>query len=571
MNAQRQPQNPFQQQLDQLRLTRQGRLPVSPGLGRFNGGLEFDDYHDEAARQPIQPCPIPPELVLPLQQHIGDQAVPVVEVGQTVYKGQLLGRSEGYVSAPVHAPTSGTVIAIGPQAVPHPSGLQAVCITLRTDGRDQSPVEPELIADKSLYQTDRVELRNRIREAGVVGLGGAAFPTAVKLNPGRREVTTLIVNAAECEPYICCDDRLLTERSDQLLYGIEVVCYCLDINQVIIGIEDTMPNAYKGLLQACAARYEAEPDYFARLDIQIKVVPTRYPTGGEKQLIKVLTNQEVPSHGLPADIGLVCHNPGTLVAAYRAVAFGEPLTTRIVTVTGSGVANPVNVEAMIGTPASHLVAVAGGYTDKAERLIFGGPMMGFAMYDDGLPIVKATNCVLVAAQTDIREPREAMPCIRCGACEQACPANLLPQQLYWYAKSRDFEKTEEYNLFDCIECGACSYVCPSEIPLVQYYRFAKTEIAKERRERDQSDHARERFEFRNERLEREKLEKAEKLRQKKAALAAKAKAKIAAGDTKQDEIQAALARVKAKKAQTATPEHQNDRLDTNHSDTPVSD
>ncbi len=513
-------------------------LPVSVNLHRFNGGIVFPHQEDRSTQQAIAALPLPDILVIPIKQHIGDPAEPCVAIGDNVLKGQLIAQAKNYISAPIHAPSSGTVIDIGSKPVAHPSGLETLCITLQTDGADRWVDKHDSITDYRSKSPS--ELRNIIRDAGIVGLGGAAFPSAVKLNPGpSSKVHTLLINAAECEPYINCDDMLIRERANDIVLGIDILLHCLGISQCKIAIEDTMPHAHTALQSALNDK---------QIDgVEVIVVPTIYPTGGEKQLIKVVTGLEVPKNGLPADIGLVCQNIGTVYAISRAILHSEPLISRIVTVTGQGVQEPRNVEVLFGTLIKDVIAFCGGYTERVSRLLMGGHMMGFALHSDELPIVKAANCVLAGTVEELPEPNPPRPCIRCGMCEQACPANLLPQQLYWYAKAKDFEKTQEYNLFDCIECGCCSYVCPSEIPLVQYYRFAKTEIGNAERERQKSDIARQRFEFRQERQEREEQEKAEKARKRKAALA---KAKKNESDTdKQAAIQAAVERTKAKKAQ----------------------
>ncbi|MGM0564082.1 MAG: electron transport complex subunit RsxC [Pseudomonadota bacterium] len=523
-------------------------LAVSPNLHRFNGGLHLPTRKSQSTERPLVAASLPSQLILPLQQHIGQNAEPVVREGNRVLKGQVVAKAPAYVSAPIHAPTSGTVREVGPMPVPHPSGLSAPCLVIEPDGRDEwtelSPIE-------DFRSLDPISLRNRIREAGIVGLGGAAFPSAVKLNPGpSRKLELLVINGAECEPYITCDQTLMSERADEVIGGIQVALHTLGVERCWVAIEDSMPDACRALQKALEERGDER--------IELKVVPTIYPTGGEKQLIKVLTGREVPSNGLPADIGVVCHNPGTVAAMYRAVVYGEPLISRIVTVTGDGVAEPRNLEVLFGTPIAHLVEAAGGYTPDVERLIMGGPMMGFALHTDELPVVKASNCILAATREEIADPGAADPCIRCGACADVCPADLLPQQLYWYSKSREFDRAQdEYNLFDCIECGACSYVCPSHIPLVQYYRFAKTEIRNAEVERRKAEHAKERHDFRLERLEREQREKAEAMRRKKEMLARK-KAEAAdkgSGDSDgkpgQDAIAAAVARAEARKAEKA--------------------
>jgi electron transport complex protein RnfC len=306
---------------------------------------------------------------------------------------------------------------------------------------------------------------------------------------------------------------------------------------VVIGVEDNMPNAIRCLtegLQAAGAN-----------DIDVKPVPSVYPAGGEKQLIYALTGEEVPSQGLPADLGIVCHNVGTAAAIARALLQGEPLISRVVTVTGAGVKNPGNLRVRIGTPMAAAIEACGGYTDKVARLLMGGPMMGFSMPSDNIPVIKTTNCLLAASLAEAPQPPPARACIRCGECTDVCPAQLLPQQLYWYAHTRDFDKIQDYNLFDCIECGCCAQVCPSHIPLVQYYRFAKTEIWDQERQRHKADIARQRHEFRLERLEREKIALEERRARAKQALN---RPKAGNADSKQAEIAAALERVKARKA-----------------------
>jgi len=511
-------------------------------LWHFHGGLHPEQHKETSRDETIRSIPLPDRLILPLQQHIGAEAELDVSIGDHVYKGQPIARANGYVSAMLHAPTSGTVTNIGEHRLPHPSGLSGACIIIEPDGKDSWwPEKPAAI--ESYLDVDPADIRQRIRDAGIVGLGGAAFPTAVKLNPpSRQHIDTLIINGAECEPYITCDDRLMREHADEVIEGARIIRHVLGITHVLIGVEDNKPEACETLRQVIKEK--------GIQDIEVKPVPTIYPTGGEKQLIKVLTGREVPSHGLPADIGVVCHNVGTASSVYRALAHGEPMISRIMTITGGGISEPCNLEVLIGTPISHLIAQAGGYTEQAERLIMGGPMMGFAMSSDEIPVIKGTNCILVACSSEVERPAQHMPCIRCGRCTTACPASLLPQQMYWHARSRDFDKIQDFNLFDCIECGCCAAVCPSHIPLVQYYRFAKTEIWAQERARDKSDHARQRHEFRLERIEREKREKAERLAKKKAALAKKPKPEKGAQDGKKAAIQAALDRAKAKKAQS---------------------
>ncbi len=510
-------------------------------LWHFHGGLHLPAHKELSTQLPLLPAPLPAPLpariVLPLQQHIGEPTQVLVKPGDQVLKGQLIAEAKDYVCAPIHASTSGTVIEVSEQRVPHPSGQRAPCIVIEPDGDDRWTDElPAALPD--YHELDGATIRQRARACGIVGLGGAAFPTAVKLNP-QHPIDTLILNGAECEPYISCDDTLMRTHAHDILEGLRIIRQATLANTCIIAVEADMPDALISLRNALGGD---EVD-----GIRITSVPTIYPTGGERQLIKVLTGHEVPSDGLPLDIGVLCHNVGTAQAVYQAVAQGKPMLSRIVTVTGGGVKQPRNLEVLLGTPMAELIAACGGYTDSVERLIMGGPMMGFALESDEVPVIKSTNCILAAAKNEIAKPAPAMPCIRCGECARVCPARLLPQELYWHSMARDLDKTQDYNLFDCIECGCCAYVCPSNIPLVQYYRFAKTEVWAQERDKQASDIARRRHEFRLERLERIKQERAEKHARKKAALKQN---KDASGDTGKAAIQAALERVRAKKAAT---------------------
>ncbi len=517
-------------------------------LWQFHGGLHLPDHKSLSCEQPIQPAVLPKRLVLPLQQHIGAPAKPIVEVGERVRKGQTIAQPDGFVSAALHAPTSGTVVAIEERAVPHPSGLTAPCIVLESDGEDRWV---ELQPHGNWTTLDASELRNLIREAGIVGLGGAGFPSFIKLNPGARtEIDTLILNAAECEPYITCDDRLMRERADEVIAGARIMRHALHARRVVIGIEDNKPEAHAALRDALAR--------VDRSDIELVQVPTRYPTGGEKQLIKVLTGKEVPSQGLPIDINIVCHNVATAAAVHRAVEHGEPLISRIVTVTGRGVATPRNLEVLIGTPVDDLLRQCGGTTPTLSRLVLGGPLMGITLPHSGLPITKTGNCILALAPGEFGQHGPVRNCIRCGECARACPANLLPQQLYWHARAKDFDKVQDYNLFDCIECGCCAYVCPANLPLVQYYRYAKTAIWAQARDKKKAELARERHDFRTERQEREKAERAAKLAKKKAALEESPAAD--SEEAKKAAIKAAMERAKAKREAAGVEPKNTDNL-----------
>jgi Na+-translocating ferredoxin:NAD+ oxidoreductase subunit C len=474
-----------------------------PRLWRFHGGLKLDARTARPTSESLGVVPVPRHLVLPLSQHVGQPAEPVVAVGDRVRMGQPIARPSGYIGAKVHASSSGTVVEIADRPVPHPSGLSAPCIVIETDGLDEAwgGYEP-LPAYGELNSND---LRARVRAAGVVGLGGAAFPTAVKLGAGSG-LKLLILNAAECEPYICCDELLLRERPEEVLTGAQVLMRTLGIDRCCIAIEEDKPLAKRALEAAIAAASETR--------VEVVSVPAIYPEGGERQLIKVLTGEEVPARGVPPDIGYLCQNVGTAAAVSRAVLRGEPLVSRIVTVTGDGVARPRNLEVRLGTPIAALIEACGGYTDRAAHLLMGGAMMGFPLADDALPVIKGTNCIVVASREEIRPRAPAMPCIRCGECAEVCPAQLLPQQLFWHARSGELDRLDEYHLFDCIECGCCDVACPSQLPLTQYFRYAKTELWARDRDRARSDLARERFEARRDRIEAEQEARRQRLEEK---------------------------------------------------------
>ena len=521
------------------------------------GGVHPPENKHQSVTQSIGQLPMPETLVIPLSQHIGAAAIPCVEIGQSVLKGQIIAKPVGMVSIPMHAPTSGTVSAIEHRPIAHSSGMLAPCIEITTDGAD-TWIEHEGISDYEHISPRK--LLEMVGNAGISGMGGAGFPSAVKLNPGRqRPIDTLIVNATECEPYITADDSAIRERAAEIVEGIKILSAILDHpHHIMIGIEDNKPEA----IEALAPHVEGT-------GISVVVFPTKYPSGGEKQLIYILTGKELPSGKLPADLGMVCINIGTTYAIKRAIIDGEPLVSRVTTVTGDAVGIQRNYDTLIGTPVSHMLA-HNEYNEQAGgRVVMGGPMMGFTLPSAEVPIIKTTNCILAPSYQEIPDDEPAQPCIRCGMCAEACPASLLPQQLFWYAQAEDHERLEAHNLFDCIECGACSYVCPSNIPLVQYYRAAKGEIRHARDEKVKSDHARERFEFHKERIEQAEREKEEKrAARREAALKAKANppAAPAEGQTNAsapsssaaDIIAAAQARAAAKQA---SPEDQQAKLE----------
>lgn len=462
---------------------------------KFHGGVHPPENKTLSTQRPIGSLPMPATLTLPLRQHVGHLPKVLVNVGDTVLKGQLLAEAEGGVSAAIHAPTSGQIIAIEQAVIPHPSGLPDTCIQLRPDGKDTWLTH----AGTDWRNTDKQSIIQSLSKSGIVGMGGATFPTQIKLrSDGKTAIHTLVINAAECEPYITCDDMLMRERADQLVKGIAIAQHLLSADNVIIGIEDNKPEAVAALQTAVAGT-----------PYQVKVVPTLYPSGDARRLIYLLLGKEIGHDKRTTQEGIQVFNVATLVALHRYLDYGEPALSRIVSMTGN-VKQAQNFEVLFGTPVSDLVKAAGGASAETTHYIMGGPMMGFNLPSVDVPITKAANCIIAASPNLFAPPPPAMPCIRCARCADACPVSLQPQELYWFAKSDNFEKSREYNLFDCIECGACSYVCPSNIPLVQYYRYAKSEIIAIDKAKEAADLARERNEARLARIEREKLERAQK-------------------------------------------------------------
>jgi len=503
------------------------------GLLKFHGGVHPPEHKLESTATPIRAIAMPATLVLPLRQHVGNLPKIRVQAGDHVLKGQLLAEAEGSVSAAVHAPASGVVVSIEEQLIPHPSGLPDICITLQPDGEDRW-IERKPV---SWRETDRQVLVASLRESGVVGMGGAAFPTQIKLRPnGKSSVHTLIINGAECEPYITCDDLLMRERADEIVKGIEVAQYLLGAERCIVGVEDNKPEAVVAMREAAGR---------SAIRIEVEVVPTLYPSGDARRLIHIVTGIEVPSDKRSTDVGVQVFNVATVTAVYRYFEFGEPALSRIVTVTGN-VRQPGNFEVPFGTSVSQLLEAAGGSLPGTNDLVMGGPMMGFSLPSPDVPVTKATNCIIAGAPDLFPAPPPAMPCIRCARCADACPVSLQPQDLYWFSKSDNFEKARDYKLFDCIECGCCSYVCPSHIPLVQYYRYAKSEILAADKAKEAANLARERNDFRLARIEREKQERAAKH----AAKAGGAKAEAGVDDdAKKAAIAAAMVRAQAQKSE----------------------
>ena len=498
-------------------------------LWDFHGGIHPPVRKSQTSSKPVAQLPLPDRLYLPLRQHIGVAGRLIVAVGQRVLKGEALTSADNSMAVPVHAPTSGVIHSISQHTSAHPSALPEPVIVLVPDGKDEwRERRPLNIATSSRHQ-----ILERIQDSGIAGMGGAGFPTHLKAGM-QQPVDYLIINAVECEPYISADDALMQEAPTTIVKGIDILCQLLNPKAVLIGIEADKPIAIAALKAACSQREH----YYVR------EVPVKYPSGGEKQLIQLLTNKEVPAGRRPADIGIVMQNVGTAFAIAQAVLDDQPLISRIVTVTGETLRQPQNVLALLGTPVSALLDFCGFQSEAQQKVIMGGPMMGFTLPDLAVPIVKTTNCILAPTRDELPDNGPELDCIRCGQCADACPATLLPQQLLWYSKARDPAKLQEYNLFDCIECGACAYVCPSEIPLVQYYRVAKAEIREQQREALKAEQAKARFEARNARLEQEKQQRLARNQQ----LAA---ARQQTQPNQNQTVAEALARVKAQQAEKA--------------------
>ncbi|WP_029302760.1 electron transport complex subunit RsxC [Aeromonas hydrophila] len=501
-------------------------------LWDFHGGIHPPENKDQSSLTPVVDAGLPPQLIIPVRQHAGPAGDLLVRVGDKVKKGQPLTRHDKGRFVPVHASTSGTITAIGHHTVAHPSGLDDLCITLTPDGED---AWGERQGRSDYWNLERGELLERIQQAGIAGLGGAVFPTHSKLD-GRGQLTEiLIVNGLECEPYITTDDRLMQEYADEIMDGIRVLKHLLKPKLTLIGVEDNKPTAIGEL-----TRHATDED------VLVKTVPTKYPSGGAKQTIELLTGRQVPKGGRAVDMGIMVLNVATVFAIKRAIIDGEPLISRIVTLTGDAFKKPGNAWVLLGTPVRWLLQRFELQPEADQRVIMGGPMMGFTLPHAMVPVVKATNCLLSPTRAELPPPGPEQACIRCSACADACPANLLPQELYWYSRAKEYDKAEGLNLFDCIECGACAWVCPSEIPLVQYYKIAKDDIREARAEAEKADRAKQRFEAKQARFEREKA--AREARHAEAA-AQRRQAMTAAGG--EDPVAAALARIKAK--QDAAP------------------
>ncbi len=464
-------------------------------------GIRLESRKVDSETGAIKKMPPPGELIVALKQNIGVPAETIVQPGERVLKGQPIAIASRWgLSVAVHAPTSGAVMAIEERPIPVAGGGTGESVIIEPDGKEERYAG--YVAQMNSKRLPPPQIRNEIMEAGIVGMGGALFPTATKLNPGSG-IQALILNGVECEPYISADNALLTERSDQVLQGAAIMLAALDCDECLVAVKADMAEAQ--------AAVQAAIDALGDDRISLVVVPAFYPAGGERQLIELITGKEVQAGGLPWDVGVVCQNVGTAAAVAKFFDEGEPLISRIVTVTGDGVGTAANIEVMIGTPIVDLVEFAGGYTDDAAGLVMGGPMMGFSLPHDQLPVTKATNCILVAGQAELDPSVREMPCIRCGECARVCPAALMPQQLLALARGPDYEALESQGLQDCIQCGCCDYVCPSYIPLTSRFIEAKQGLWENHLVSQRSALALRRFDARGERLERRESDRSDEL------------------------------------------------------------
>ncbi|MDR3352160.1 MAG: electron transport complex subunit RsxC [Zoogloeaceae bacterium] len=502
----------------------------------FSWGVHPEDHKRPAADVPARHMPMPEHLYISLAQHLGAPALPAALVGQRVRKGELLAHPQGPVSAAIHAPTSGVIVAIGEIPAPHPSGLPVLAVTLAADGLDAwTDLEP--CADP--FALDPEEINHRVAQAGVVGMGGATFPSALKLSGSKKAgVATLILNGGECEPYLSCDDRLMRDAAADIVDGIRIMLHATGAREALVGIEENKPEAILSMREAAAAFGE----------VRVCPVPARYPMGSEKQLALVLTGKEIPAGRLPADIGVVVHNVGTAKAVSEAIRLGRPLITRLLTVNGSMVNAPGNILAPVGALVEDVLRFAGGLAGTPTRLVMGGPMMGLSLPHPRVPVVKGTSGILALSAAEAAESAPA-PCIRCASCVRACPVGLLPLEMARHIAAEDLEGAVDLGLKDCIACGCCAYVCPARIPLVQYFGHAKGSLAAEERARMRTEATRKMAEARKTRLEAEAREKAEAAARRKAERAAKA-----ALEKAKAEAEAASSQTASQDAPQTTPQ-----------------
>lgn len=507
-------------------------------LWQFPGGIHPMENKDQSNSKPIRRLNLPKYFYVPVVQHSGWAGELQVKVGDFVLKGQQLTKGDHYRQLPVHSPTSGQVIGIESYPSAHPSGLPEMTIIIETDGKDKW-IERQPIEDFLSLTSD--EIIQKVYQYGIAGLGGAVFPTAYKLNFADKRCKLLVINGTECEPYITCDDRLMQDYTHELIEGIRILRYVLRPEEVVIAVEDNKPKAIKALTKALKGAN----------DMFVREIPTKYPSGASDQLVQVLTGLEVPSGKRSIEMGIVMHNVGTAFAIKRAIIDDEPLIERVVTLTGDKIRNKGNVWARLGTPIQHLLDQVDYQADNRFPVFLGGPMTGFILPSLQAPITKTANCLIAPDHFEYAPPEPERSCIRCSSCSDACPVSLLPQQLYWFARSEDHEKSKEYRLDACIECGVCAYVCPSYIPLIQYFRQEKAKIYEIEEKARKAEEAKIRFEAREARLQKEKEARTARIAQ-----AAEKRREEMSKQQGEDPVQAALARIKAKKTAEAATEIQ---------------
>ena len=432
----------------------------------FSGGVHPAGNKDLSAHKPAVAAAVPQRVVIPLSQHIGAPCKPAVVIGQEVKKGEKIGEAGGFVSAPVHASVSGKVVAIG--NFPHVLGADMPSVVIESDGKDEWVAGLKDTTDYMLLSPD--ELKKLVSDAGIVGMGGATFPTHVKLSPPKEKpIDVVILNGAECEPYLTSDHRLMLEKPKEIIEGLRILMRILGVKKGYIGIEANKPDAIEAMQKTAAGS----------ADVEVVPVKVKYPQGAEKMLIKAISGRTVPAGGLPMDAGVVVQNVGTAAAIYDAVRFGRPLIERYVTVTGRGVKSPGNFLVRIGTTFSQLIEQAGGLTEEAAKVISGGPMMGMSQYNLEVPVIKGTSGITVLPKSEV-STKSYGPCIRCARCIDACPMLLQPSVLGLFIEKGHYEDAKEYNLMDCFECGSCTFVCPANRPMVQWVKRAKRELAKKK-------------------------------------------------------------------------------------------
>lgn len=517
-------------QIDVLSRIRSGKL------WDFPGGIHPQENKKQSNQKPIRTLHLPKFFYVPVVQHSGTAGELLVKVGDKVLKGQPLTAGDNYRQLPVHSPTSGIVTAIEPYVSSHPSGLPELTVIIETDGKDEW-CERHPIDD--FMQLTSGQILQKIYQAGIAGLGGAVFPTSSKLSYADKRCKLLIINGAECEPYITCDDRLMQDYTLDMIEGIRILRYLLRPEEVVIAIEDNKPKAITAVQKALDGSN----------DIQLRVIPTKYPSGASDQLVQILTGLEIPQGRRTIEMGIVMQNVGTAYAVKRAIINDEPLIERVVTLTGDKIRNKGNVWARLGTPIIHLLEQVDYQADARFPVFLGGPMMGFILPSLQSPVTKTANCIIAPDHFEYAPPEPERNCIRCSNCSDYCPVGLLPQQLYWFARAEDHEKSKQYHLDACIECGVCAYVCPSYIPLIQYFRQEKAKIADADEKARKAEEAKQRFEAREARMEKEKAARNARIQQ-----AAEKRREEVANSDGIDPVKAALERLKAKKAeQTAEP------------------